>query len=381
MRPARRRGLESTQVVIYGQSALGHSRGGRAGSPLLAYNTQEAEEEAIYRPGNFVSDTSHSPDSADSELSEIEHTVPLLERIVRWRLGGRATAQDHEDVVSETVLHLLTRMDSVRRGEAEAITDLAAYAATAAQHGCDRYLRARFPQRHRLGNRLRYFLERSRTFAVWRQNDISVCGFARQKGQPAKTNLAPDWVKEVATPRSPTEATSVEAVFTYVQEPLRLADLIDAVAFLLNINDRISSIPDLDIAATEPTLAPGQLDEKALAALWEEIKQLPEAQRSALLLHVRHEDGSTALTSFIAAGIASMRDIADALGMAALELASLWKKLPLDDLTLSGMLNLTRQQVINLRMAARKRLSRRWLRNEGNITPKSTSKQAKVNRD
>jgi hypothetical protein len=41
------------------------------------------------------------------------------------------------------------------------------------------------------------------------------------------------------------------------------------------------------------------------------------------------------------------------------QFAELWPQLPLDDATIAGLLNLTRQQVINLRKSARERLARR----------------------
>jgi hypothetical protein len=45
--------------------------------------------------------------------------------------------------------------------------------------------------------------------------------------------------------------------------------------------------------------------------------------------------------------------------MPAEEFASLWSRLPIDDITLAEQLDCTRQQVINLRMSARKRLRNR----------------------
>jgi hypothetical protein len=40
-------------------------------------------------------------------------------------------------------------------------------------------------------------------------------------------------------------------------------------------------------------------------------------------------------------------------------LSALWDQLPLDDLSIAARLGVTRQQVINLRKAARARLARR----------------------
>ena len=41
------------------------------------------------------------------------------------------------------------------------------------------------------------------------------------------------------------------------------------------------------------------------------------------------------------------------------ELARIWNRMPLDDLAIAARLELTRQQVINLRQSARVRLARR----------------------
>ncbi|HEY6546325.1 MAG TPA: helix-turn-helix domain-containing protein, partial [Vicinamibacteria bacterium] len=54
-----------------------------------------------------------------------------------------------------------------------------------------------------------------------------------------------------------------------------------------------------------------------------------------------------------------LRQIARALELPEIELAELWNRLPLDDHQLAERLGCSRQQVINLRSAARKRLTRR----------------------
>jgi hypothetical protein len=82
-------------------------------------------------------------------------------------------------------------------------------------------------------------------------------------------------------------------------------------------------------------------------------------QRHALLLNLREEGGGSALMLVPLSGVASIRDIADLLQMPGAELASLWKQMPLDDLTIAARLGVTRQQVINLRKSARARLTRR----------------------
>lgn len=89
--------------------------------------------------------------------------------------------------------------------------------------------------------------------------------------------------------------------------------------------------------------------------LWEEIRLLPVNQRLVLLLNLKGD----AIYLFPLCGVASIRQIAPVLEMPPEKLASLWNDLPLDDSALAAQLRLSRQQVINLRMAARKRLANR----------------------
>jgi hypothetical protein len=96
-----------------------------------------------------------------------------------------------------------------------------------------------------------------------------------------------------------------------------------------------------------------------LQRLWEEVRELPLAQRAALLLNLREADGRGCLALFPATGVATLRQIAETLEISAERLAELWLQLPLDDATIAGLLDLTRQQVINLRKSARERLARR----------------------
>src|SRR5262249_37163996 len=99
-----------------------------------------------------------------------------------------------------------------------------------------------------------------------------------------------------------------------------------------------------------------RIEQRSFAArLWNEIRDLPLPQRRALLLNLA-DDG---LNLFLLTGVAHFREIAEALNMEAEELAGLFQNLPLEDNAIAARLGLTRQQVINLRMSARKRLSNR----------------------
>jgi hypothetical protein len=96
-----------------------------------------------------------------------------------------------------------------------------------------------------------------------------------------------------------------------------------------------------------------------LRALWGEIRRLPPRQCAALLLNLRDENGRDAVALFPLTGTATMRQIAAVLDIPAERFAELWSFLPLEDARIAELLGATRQQVINLRKAARARLTRR----------------------
>jgi hypothetical protein len=96
-----------------------------------------------------------------------------------------------------------------------------------------------------------------------------------------------------------------------------------------------------------------------IGQLWAEIGQLRLGQRTALLLNLRVAGDGNGLDLLRRIGVATPRRIAEALEMPAEELAELWNDLPLDDHAIAQRLGVTRQQVINLRKAARERLERR----------------------
>lgn len=105
---------------------------------------------------------------------------------------------------------------------------------------------------------------------------------------------------------------------------------------------------------------PRRLEKKTfLRRLWEELQQLPPNQRAALLLNLRDEGGRGCITLFPVTGVATLHQLAEALGMDAEGFARLWNELPLEDARIAELLGLTRQQVINARKSGRARLARR----------------------
>ena len=89
------------------------------------------------------------------------------------------------------------------------------------------------------------------------------------------------------------------------------------------------------------------------------MRQLPRQQRVALLLNLRDTEGRGCIALFPALGIATFRCLAEVIETNAEGLAEMWNETPLGDAKIAELLRLTRQQVINARRSARKRLARR----------------------
>ncbi len=105
---------------------------------------------------------------------------PVIRAIVTRRLGGSAsTGQDIEDVCSDAMLALLSGYET----GPHSVENIAAYASVVAYHACDNYFRRRFPQRHRLKNKLRYLLKPEHGFNLWDQ-----AGIGQQK--PTSTTVS-----------------------------------------------------------------------------------------------------------------------------------------------------------------------------------------------
>ena len=92
--------------------------------------------------------------------------------------------------------------------------------------------------------------------------------------------------------------------------------------------------------------------------LWKEICDLPLEHRKALLFNLQDSAGGD-IQLFDALGIASVAQIAAAVEMDPKVFAELWKRLPIDDVSLGRQLGLSRQDVANRRSSARKRLARK----------------------
>ena len=326
-----------------------------------------------------------SDEQADELLSQLltSHAEPVIKGIIHYKLhlsshqaDGRAEA---DDLYQEVLVQLLAELRQLRQQPDEhPITDLRGMAAVIAHRTCSRWMRRQFPERHALKNRLQYLLTRQRGLALWQDDDRKlVAGFAVWQGRKKAASaarlsslsdderlLAHVRMLKSGRPQEPSDALA--AIFNHLGGPIDFDELVSALAALLGVREQpIESLtededaPVFQAAASEPGPA-WQVEKRIfLQRLWEELQQLPPNQRAALLLNLKDADGRGCIALFPATGIATLRQLADALGMSADSFAQLWNELPLEDARIAELLGLTRQQVINARKSGRERLTRR----------------------
>ncbi len=293
----------------------------------------------------------------DDEISRLVATVarPIADAVIRRfaRSGDVLTSQDAEDLIATVMLRLIVKL---RAGAA--IDSVSDYVATLTFNAVNDHFRSLHPARARLRNRLRYALGHDLRLARWTVNDQLAGGLARWRGAPhargERVELSPSIAARARDIDRPAEA--LLAIFHEVGEPMLLRALIDTLAPLWQTIEMPSAV--IDPVETETPLV--RLESRELMrVLWREIAALRPLQRKTLLLNLRAAGAQHALGLFVLTGTATMEAIAEALEWTGGELAAIWSELPLDDLRIAAMLDLTRQQVINLRKSARERLTRR----------------------
>jgi hypothetical protein len=344
---------------------------------------QSAEIDPSLEPLLLLTDDEMAGDLLSQLITS--HAEPIIKEIIRHKLHINphqdAWQAEASDIRQEAIMQLVVALQRLReRPDAYPIGDLRGLAAVIAHRVCSRWMRLQSPERHAFKNRLYYLLTRQRGFALWRNKaNKMVAGFAvwqemgmedaetdgRLAQLPNEETLTAQ-IRLLKAGRRGDWGAALAAVFDYLGGPIEFDKLITALAALLRIADRpiesidqIRGIDDFDAPGRKSDAALQVEQRSFLQRLWEEVRQLPLNQRVALLLNLRDHKGEGCIALFPAIGIATFRQLAEALDMDAEKLAEIWNELPLEDARIADLLHLTRQQVINARKSARKRLARR----------------------
>jgi hypothetical protein len=281
-----------------------------------------------------------------------EEAYGRIEKILARRFRQSRLPPDHaDDIRHEVVVRLMNRLNALT-AEGDAIASFRDYVAAVTFNAFSDFAGRAYPLRTRLRNRVKSVLTTHADFAVWEWASGSVCGLARWSGQPPVPSVDAAPFEDIAE--------ALHRMFRQSGGPLAVEDVVTALAAAAGIPSEEQPMPLTESAAvTTSDPARGLEDRQYLARLWAEIRELPLRQRVALLMHARDTSGESVTRLLPLAGIASITAIAAALEMRPEALAALWPRLPLDDLSIALTLDLTRQQIINLRQSARNRLTRK----------------------
>ena len=293
---------------------------------------------------------------------------PVVDSILSRYARSRSvlSREDAEDVRATVHLRLMLKLRQVPQTPEEAVRNLRGYVARLTYNAVSDHLRTRFPERALLKRRLRYALNHDRRLALWMAAPGQVCGLADWRGREDAIEQIPQRAIEAVRAIDRGDASSaLEHLFREAGQPVLVESVVDAVAEAWGLvdlppaplNDFDASSDVTDRSATDRT------DEVAFVrALWSEIRELRPMQRKALLLNLRYSGETNIVSLIVLAGIATFDEIAAVLEMSRPELMAVWRALPMEDAKIAERFGITRQQVINLRKAARDRLSRRLRR-------------------
>lgn len=294
------------------------------------------------------------------------------------------------------------------------VADLTAYAASVTHNAWSDYLRRKYPLRTSLKNRLRYFLDHQRGYALWNNAHGDPMagrhGWQLRNAEQVSSELIAalrsghEKLPRGSVPRKAIDQFTaadwdllVGSVLDRLGAPLAVDDLVAIAAQLTGLREeRIESIDDDGQEGPSPAheipdrsaLTPDRQAEtrSLLRQLWAAIKTLRPDYRRAYLLNLPGPGKTRAdLDVFVLHGVATLTEIAAAVDLTAtqyrevlmqlalepgerfeLERCSapteffclLWRHLPLADGLIAGLLGMEQQQVINRRMLALRELAR-----------------------
>lgn len=262
-----------------------------------------------------------------------------------WRISNDL----RDDIRSEVMVRLVRRL---RDDEGEPIAAFEDYVASLASRVIDDVIRTVSPEWTRLKHRVRYVLNHDDRFRI----DVFTHGRIL-----CSVHLPAISGRRRVHSHAATELARM-MLDLLQQEPRTIDELVNALAERLGIIDPVRM--NMDRMAFERAATTESIVETTeyLRRLWSEISELPPRQRLALLLNSRDENGESVLRLLAGQRIVDIPDIASVLQITLADLDRLWNELPLTDLEIADRLHVTRQQVINLRKAARDRLARRMTR-------------------
>src|SRR5262245_43338843 len=275
-----------------------------------------------------------SPDAVSELLAVIQASVRATLRVSLRPTDGSQKNQDGLELVNDGWLKLQRRLH-----QDPPINNPKAYAHLTGKKLCFDYFR-RLSVRHRSlqDSALRY-LRLIPEFSAWKVEKQWLTGFAKwQTGDttPADVETLDTLVgqTDLLDPRVAALRWEdyrkqewrhvMDRIFTFAGAPLWLDDLIGLMFVVMNIEEVQMVEMDFELSA-HPGPDIQTISREELSATWEEIVELPRAQRIAVLLN----SAGGELDALPIAGIATLEEIAQALAITPSEFDVLWSELGL----------------------------------------------------
>ena len=288
----------------------------------------------------------------------------MLARLLK--LVGNQQQQELDNLCTEVLSELRSGLKQMgSEPTPHELAEFSRYTSGVTYRAYSEYVRWKYPRLHRLRTQLRYLFKSDDRLAIWQTGDTTwLCGLRGDAGtmQPTGRIPSPGELKKLLENLDPSlPGDLVVRLLEASSGSVELNDLVELVAPLWSFPDKAVNASGQPQPIDRPQQSAAASLEFAewLARFWAETCTLPLPQRRALLLSLRDDRNASVLVLLPLSGIASVRQIANALELPETELASVWRQLPLDDAAIAGRFNSTLQQVINLRKLARSRLSRR----------------------
>ncbi|HYX30926.1 MAG TPA: sigma-70 family RNA polymerase sigma factor [Pyrinomonadaceae bacterium] len=326
----------------------------------------------------------------DSERGEclnelvLLHVAPVVRRTLRFKLGLHVSDQgtnrdnpESEDVYQEAITKVVqTLRDLKASSRLTEIENLRHYVASIAANVCIDFLRSKSPAKYRLKHNVRDIFNRHRDFRAWKVGNETVGGFAAWR-DTEKLSASDRQIREMESNletfrvarfgnedirQLPITRLVAEAL-QWIDRPISIDHLTMIVSRLLGLENQPSEVVSLesfgnefsfgknDITA-ESTLAAKEL----LARLWQMVQRLPAQQRDCYCLSFEDADGADLFSLLLEKGIASIPEIAQALGRSVTDINRLRSEMPLDYMNIAAELGSTRSLVTQWRFRAIQRL-------------------------
>lgn len=316
----------------------------------------------------------------------LEHAAPVIRQTLRQRMRpalgyAETAAASVDDLFNDVYVRLLEKLNELRtRPEQSAIRNFSLYVARVTANTCNDYLRSRKQERHRLKHKLRNLLDRHPDFRTWqRENHAIYCGLATWELIDVPCPITSEDILAVIekfrttifvgkAPLAIPLSRIVAETFWHIGHAITLEQLVEIVAEFQGIRDRLPESLDAaegSFSQRLPDATPGRdlliEGQEMLQEYWEEIQRLPPDQRATICLSFADEAGEDLFSLLFAAGIATIPELATALGKSKEQFVDLWARVPmLDNTELAAYLGASRQQVSLWRFRAQSRL-RKWL--------------------